>query len=63
MQRLMNRNGFSEDDARSRIRAQLTNDERARHATVVIDNSGTVEEARQRVTAALARGASSVSRG
>lgn len=49
MQRLMTRNGFSAQDAQSRIRAQLTNEERARHADVIIDNSGTVEDVRKQV--------------
>lgn len=54
MQRLMARNGFSAEDAQARIRAQLSNEERARHAQVIIDNSGSVEEARRQVAAALA---------
>ncbi len=49
MQRLMARNGFSAEDAQSRIRAQLSNEERARQANVVIDNSGTIEDAQQQV--------------
>jgi dephospho-CoA kinase len=49
--RLMARNGLSAEDGRARIRAQLTNAERAAHAGVVIDNSGTVEEASARVDA------------
>jgi dephospho-CoA kinase len=50
MQRLMARNGFSAEDALSRIRAQLSNEERARHASVVIDNTGTIEDARMQVS-------------
>ena len=50
--RLMNRNGLSEEDGRARIRAQLSNAERAGHAQVVIDNDGTVEDARAKVDAA-----------
>jgi dephospho-CoA kinase len=50
MQRLMARNGFSAEDARSRIRAQLSNEERARHADVIIDNSGAIEDARRQVS-------------
>ena len=53
-ERLMARNGFSAEDAQSRIRAQLANEERARHARVVIDNSGSLEDARARVREALA---------
>jgi len=54
MQRLIARNGFSEDEARSRIRAQLSNEERARHADAVIDNSGSIEDARVQVRQTLA---------
>jgi dephospho-CoA kinase len=54
MERLSARNGFSEDEARSRIRAQLSNEERARHADAVIDNSGSIEEARAKVRQTLA---------
>jgi len=49
LQRLVARNNLSEADARARIRAQLSNAERAAHADVIIDNSGTVEEARAQV--------------
>lgn len=55
MERLIARNGFSAEDARARIRAQLTNDERARHAQVIIDNSGAIETAQAAVVAALAQ--------
>jgi dephospho-CoA kinase len=54
-ERLMARNGLSAEDANARIRAQLTNEERARHADLIIDNSGSVEDAREQVTKALAR--------
>jgi len=54
MQRLIARNGFSAEDAQARIRAQLSNAERSRHAQVIIDNSGSVEDARRQVEAALA---------
>ncbi len=49
--RLMTRNGLSSEQAKARIAAQLTNDERTKHASVVIDNSGTVEQAAHRVAA------------
>ena len=52
LSRLMNRNGLSEEDGRARIRAQLSNAERVGHAQVVIDNDGTVEDARAKVDAA-----------
>lgn len=54
VERLMSRNGFSEADALARIRAQLTNEQRAAHARIVIDNSGAIEQARAKVREALA---------
>lgn len=50
--RLMSRNGLSEQDGLARIRAQLTNAERAARAQVIIDNSGAIAEARTQVDAA-----------
>ncbi len=41
--------GWSEDEARSRIAAQATRAERLAAATYVVDNSGTLEDLRQRV--------------
>ncbi len=48
-QRLIARNGLTPEQAQARIAAQLTNEERTREATVVIDNSGTVEQAQAEV--------------
>jgi dephospho-CoA kinase len=50
-QRVMERNGLTAEQADARIAAQLTNAERAVHAQVTIDNSGTLDELRQRVAA------------
>ena len=55
MQRLMARNGLSAQEAQARIRAQLSNAERARYAHVVIDNSGSVADARRQVEYQLQR--------
>lgn len=55
LRRLVARNNLPEADARARIRAQLTNAERAARADVVIDNSGTVAEARAQVERAWAK--------
>ena len=52
LQRLMARNALSEEDARARIRAQLTNEARAAHASVIIPNRGTVAEAKAQVQTA-----------
>lgn len=54
-QRIMSRNGLTSEQADARINAQLTNDERAKHAHVVIDNSGTLDELRRRVDDAWER--------
>ena len=47
--RIISRNGLTPEQADQRIGAQLSNDERAKHADVVIDNSGTLEELERRV--------------
>jgi dephospho-CoA kinase len=49
--RLMERNGLTGEQAEARIAAQLTNVERARHGHVIIENSGTLDELKQRVAA------------
>jgi dephospho-CoA kinase len=54
-ERIMSRNGLTAEQADARINAQLTNAEREKHAQVVIDNSGTLDELRQRVEAAWER--------
>jgi len=50
-QRVMERNGLTAEQADARINAQLTNAERAKHAQVIIDNSGTLDELKRRVNA------------
>jgi len=47
--RLMAYKGLSQEEAEARLGAQLTNEERRRHADVVIDNSGSLEETRRQV--------------
>ena len=44
VQRIGHRNGLPAEQVRQRIRAQMTSEERARHAVVVIDNSGGLDE-------------------
>lgn len=51
LQRLMERDGLSEAEARSRVQAQIPIDEKARRAEHVIDNSGTPEQTQQQVWA------------
>jgi dephospho-CoA kinase len=48
-ERIVSRNGLTPEQADQRIAAQLTNDERARHADTIIENSGSLEELRARV--------------
>jgi dephospho-CoA kinase len=50
-ERIVQRNGLTAEQADARIAAQLTNEERAQHAQVIIDNSGTLDELRRRVMA------------
>ncbi len=54
LQRLRSR-GFSDEDARSRIAAQLPVDEKLRYATEKIDCSGTLEETRRQVETLAAK--------
>ncbi len=51
-ERIGARNGLSPEQANQRIAAQLSNEERTRHAQVIIDNSGTLAELERRVTEA-----------
>ena len=44
VQRIGQRNGLPAEQVRQRIRAQITSEERARHAAVVIDNSEGLDE-------------------
>ncbi|HEX4685852.1 MAG TPA: dephospho-CoA kinase [Nocardioides sp.] len=50
LERAVRDRGWSEQEARSRISAQAAREERLAAATHVIDNSGTREDLRQRVT-------------
>ena len=47
--RLQSRNGLTEEQARQRINAQLSNEEREDYADVLLKNTGTIEELRIRV--------------
>ncbi|MBV1778219.1 dephospho-CoA kinase, long form [Paeniglutamicibacter sp. ABSL32-1] len=49
LRRMVEDRGMAEADARARIAAQATDEQRAAVADVVINNSGTLEELRQRV--------------
>ena len=44
LERLMKRNGYSEQEALDRIQSQLSLDEKRALSTVVIDNSGTMKQ-------------------
>ena len=50
-QRVMERNQLTAEQANARIEAQLTNAERVKHAQVVIENAGTLDELRDKVNA------------
>ncbi len=52
--RLMARDGFSREEALSRIRSVLSSDEKADLSSVIIDNSGTLEDTLQQVSDLLA---------
>ena len=51
--RLMRDRHLSEAEARQRIAAQPPQSEKIRRATIIIDNSGSLEETRRQVTAAF----------
>jgi len=53
--RLRLREGMSEGEARARIASQLTQVEKTRHATVVIDNSGSEAELSEKVERLVSR--------
>lgn len=50
LDRMLRDRGLTEEDARSRIAAQATREQRLAAATYVIENTGTLEDLRQRVT-------------
>jgi dephospho-CoA kinase len=51
LNRLKERSGYSEKEAKARIRSQLTNGERIKKANVVINTDGTLKELKTRVAA------------
>lgn len=53
LKRLMARNALSEEDARKRLAAQLPLIDKRPYATLVLDNSGRMEELESQVRAAL----------
>lgn len=55
MARLIARNGLSEEEARARLRAQPSVENRLPLVDEVIDNGGSLEETRRQVEAAFAR--------
>ena len=49
VQRVRERTGLPEEQIRSRIRSQLSNEERKKHASVIINNDGGLNELRAKV--------------
>lgn len=49
LQRLMERNELTQEDAQKRIKAQMPLEEKCNRANFVIDNSGSLEETRKQV--------------
>ena len=47
LSRLMARNNLDEEKANARIDSQMSNDERSKHATVIIENSSDFETLRR----------------
>ena len=53
MNRLMSRNGLSEEAARQRISVQMPLEQKIRYADYVVDNSGSLDETRTQVDALI----------
>lgn len=53
LERLMKRNGFSQEDALARIRSQMPLSEKKAYADAVIDNNGTIDQTRQQLLTIL----------
>lgn len=53
VQRVMTRDGLSEEAARARIASQLSTEEKKKHATWLIDNGGTLDATRDQVKQVL----------
>ena len=49
LDRLCSQKGFTREHAQSRISSQLSDEERRKHADVVIENNGTLSDVRERV--------------
>jgi dephospho-CoA kinase len=54
LQRLMERNQLSEEEALARIKSQMPIDEKVKHADKVINNNGTIAETKQQLEQILA---------
>ena len=50
LERLKKRSGYSEEEALSRIRAQMTDEERCERATFTVHNEGTLESLQEQVS-------------
>ena len=55
LERLKQQRGLDEEQTLARIRSQISSEERARHADVVINNNGDLEEVRAKVKELWAR--------
>ncbi|EPZ39593.1 dephospho-CoA kinase [Anoxybacillus ayderensis] len=55
LHRLCERNGFSVEEARVRMKAQMPLEEKRKKADAVIDNNGTIEETKRQLHACLVR--------
>ena len=49
LERLKQRSGYNEAEAKARIHSQLKNEERVKHARVIISNDGNLDELKARV--------------
>ena len=54
VERMLSQRGWTREDAESRVAAQASREQRRAVATYVIDNTGTLEDLRDRVTEVFA---------
>ncbi|MFS0780628.1 dephospho-CoA kinase [Bacillus sp. 1P06AnD] len=55
LKRLMERNGFSEEEAKARIRSQMPLEDKKAMADAVIENNGSIEETKEQIRHILHR--------
>ena len=55
IERLMERNSFTEEEAKKRISSQMSLSEKKKYADIILDNSGTIDTLKKQIQQELAR--------